>query len=66
MRKKLQDGIYGNRVKEGNELLLFRKATVNGKLCAAFVKNDELIAYLPFEEIQKIMFSTTQCLEFHV
>lgn len=47
----------------GKDQLLFVRALVNGVLCAAYVKNGELVSYEPWEAINKQMY-TGPCLEF--
>lgn len=60
--KKKSGGIYATHE---NERLLFVKAIVNGVLCAAYVKNGELISYEPWDSINQQM-DTGPCLKFEV
>ncbi len=58
--KKQEAGIYTTH---GKETLLAMKAKINGVLCLAYVKNGELIAYEPWDNINRQMY-TGKCLEF--
>ncbi len=60
--KKKPEGIYTTHE---NESLLFVRAIVNGVLCAAYVKNNELISYEPWDSINRQMY-TGPCLKFEV
>lgn len=59
---KKPTGVYTSREKEN---LLFTRAKVNGVLCAAYVKNGELISYEPWDSVNQQMY-TGPCLEFTV
>ena len=49
----------------GKEQLLFVRAIINGVLCAAYIKNGELVSYEPWDAINRQMY-TGPCLEFTV
>jgi len=60
--KKKAEGIYTTHEQEN---LLFVRAMVNGVLCAAYVKNGQLVSYEPWEAVNRQMY-TGPCLEFNV
>lgn len=39
------------------EKQLFHKALVNGKLCAAYIKDGNLVAYASWEEVNREMYT---------
>ena len=60
--KKKTGAIYATHSAEKQ---LFFKAMVNGVLCAAYVKDGQLISYEPWEEVNRQMY-TGSCLYFTV
>lgn len=60
--KKKTGAIYATHSAEKQ---LFYKAMVNGILCAAYVKDSQLISYEPWEEVNRQMY-TGPCLHFTV
>ncbi len=60
--KKKTEGIYTTHEQEN---LLFVRAMINGVLCAAYVKNGQLVSYEPWDAINRQMY-TGPCLEFQV
>lgn len=60
--KKKTGAIYATHSAEKQ---LFFKAMVNGVLCAAYVKDGQLISYEPWEEVNRQMY-TGPCLHFTV
>ncbi len=60
--KKKPGAIYATHSAEKQ---LFFKAMVNGVLCAAYVKDGQLISYEPWEEVNRQMY-TGPCLHFTV
>lgn len=60
MREKKKAGIYTTH---GEQKLVAMKAKVNGVLSIAYVKNNKLISYEPWEEVNRQMYSGP-CLEF--
>lgn len=58
--KRKKWGIYTTQ-QDNN--LLFAKVKVNGRLCAAYVKGNQLISYIPVGELFE-QFHNAECLEF--
>lgn len=69
MTKKKQKAISakeaGVHSTHGKEQLLFVRAIVNGVLCAAYIKNNMLVSYEPWEDVNRQMY-IGPCLEFKV
>lgn len=59
---KKREGIYTTH---GEPKLIATRAKVNGVLSIAFVKNDKLVSYEPWDSVSKQMY-TGSCMEFTV
>ena len=52
--KPKEAGIHSTH---GKDQLLFVRAIINGVLCAAYIKNDELVSYEPWDAINRQMYT---------